>query len=136
MERAHAYRLMDASTVVRNLSPMGDNSGMVLSNSQYEIQVLPRSERRAYQFMHAAGAVANLKDFSVLPAREAHVAPLTALEPTQRRQAWAQVVGNVGNFLQTVPRRESHAACVWVYQKWSLPALRASKTPVSGYHSL
>ena len=35
MERAHAYRLMDASTVVRNLSPMGDNSGMVLSNSQY-----------------------------------------------------------------------------------------------------
>jgi len=48
--------------------------------------------RRAYQLMDAAQVAQNVKNFSHLPERESHAAPLARLEPEQQREAWAQVV--------------------------------------------
>jgi len=48
--------------------------------------------RRAYQLMDAAEVTQNVKNFSHLPERESHAAPLAHLEPEQQREAWQQVV--------------------------------------------
>lgn len=48
--------------------------------------------RRVYQLMDAAGVVENVKNFSHLPTRESHVAPLVGLSPELQTQVWQQVI--------------------------------------------
>jgi DNA N-6-adenine-methyltransferase (Dam). len=80
MQRAHAYRLMDASAVVSNLSPMGD---IPLPTSERQLRPLtsltPEQQRQAWQ-----EAVETASDGKVTAAHVERVASQYADEPVSQ----------------------------------------------------